>query len=136
MDHCHRLRPFILLLVHLPHLLGDLVGPQVQHQVGLHTKFFKVFRIFFRGAELIFDLKSQVWSHGGSLSLSLSDIFFETPCRKSPKSYFRFKKTVGRVTSSISLSVPCQLSNSTKIFICFVSNKPQTSLIPYSYFNS
>ena len=55
--------------------------------------------------------------------------------RKSPKSYFRFKKTVGRVTSSISFSVPCQLSNFTKICICFVSNKPQTSLIPYSYFN-
>ena len=53
---------FSMLLVHLPHLLGDLVGPQVHHQVGLHTKFFKVFRIFLRGAELIFDqyqLKNQ-----------------------------------------------------------------------------
>ena len=35
--HWRPLRPFILLLVHLPHLLGDLVGPQVHHQVGLHT---------------------------------------------------------------------------------------------------
>ena len=35
--HWRPLRPFILLLVHLPHLLGDLVSLQVHHQVGLHT---------------------------------------------------------------------------------------------------
>merc|ERR1712218_17372 len=33
--HCHRLHPFILLLVHLLQLLGDVVDLHVHYQVGL-----------------------------------------------------------------------------------------------------